>query len=97
MSDVAVERKYALSKVKPGDYILPSNDGKTIWRIARYTEGPSSGIVDWPRDREVWGYWRWDGEVDPGCYIDTGDWNRWEMVGGICETRAEAINDALSY
>lgn len=87
-----IERKYALTKIKPGDYLLPSNDALAVYRIARYTEGPSSGIEDRTRDREVWGYWRWTGV---GRYVDTGSWDRWDMIDGMYDTRAEAIDQAL--
>lgn len=89
----AVERKYALTKIAAGDYLLPSNDGKTIWRIHRYVDGPSSGIMDWPRDRDVWGFWRWEGRAEGA--VDLDDWDRWEMVGGLCDSRADAIQEAL--
>lgn len=90
----AATRQYALSKVAPGDYLLPSNDAQTIWRIARYTEGPSSGL-DWPRDREVWGVWRWTGPVTDTTYIDTADWNRWEFTEGLHDTRQAAVDAAV--
>lgn len=93
MSTQTAERKYALTKVKPGDYLLPSNDAKMIWRIARYTDGPTTGLMDWSRDREVWGVWRWEGEP---TYVDTGSWNRWEMVLGPLFTRAEAIRKVMT-
>jgi hypothetical protein len=94
MSNAKLERKYALTKVAPGDYLLPSNDGCTIWRIARYEDGPSKGL-DIPRDREFWGVWRWAGAECFVGYVDTGDWSRWNMVESGCDTRAEAIREAL--
>lgn len=88
------ERKYALVRLKAGDYILPSNDGQTLWRIARYTDGPSSGL-DLPRDREFWGVWRWTGRVIEGEYLDTEDWQSWEFFQGMYDARSEAIDAAL--
>ena len=90
-------RKYALSKVKPGDYVFPSNDGQTVLRVAKYEDGPSHGLVDFDNDREFWGVWRW---AEPftgakGGYIDVEDWNRWEFCEGMLTTRAEAIDAAL--
>lgn len=90
----AAERKYALTKIAPGDYLLPSNDAQALWRIARYTDGPSNGL-DWPRDREVWGLWRWNMPMGQSGYVDTGSWDHWEMVDGPLYTRAEAITEAL--
>ena len=36
-----VARKYALTKIDPGDYLLPSNDATVLYRIRKYTDGPS--------------------------------------------------------
>jgi hypothetical protein len=90
-------RKYALSKVKPGDYLLPSNDGQTVYRIAKYEDGPSHGLVAFDKDREFWGVWRWQDDVPlgPGSYVDVEDWNRWEFCEGLHDKRADAIHAAL--
>lgn len=87
------ERKYAMTKLAPGDWLLPDNDGKRLWRIARYEDGPSHGLEDWPKDREVWGIWRW---LEPRHgTIDPDDWAEWEMWEGSCQTRQDAIEAAL--
>jgi hypothetical protein len=89
-------RKYALTRVATGDYIFPSNDGKTIWRVAKYEDGPSHGLDEMPRDRELWGLWKWREPIGlQSPYVDTGDWNRWEFWEGWHETRQEAIDAAL--
>lgn len=89
----AAERKYVLTRIKAGDYLLPSNDGRTIWRLSQYEDGPSHGL-DWPKDRQVWGCWRWvGGTIRPG--IDVEDWSSWEMVASTLATRKEAISEAL--
>lgn len=91
------KRKYALSKVAAGDYVFPSNDGKTVWRIAKYEDGPSHGITDWDRDREFWGVWRWAEPFTGNLrgYVDLEDWNRWEFCEGMHDTRGEAVDAAL--
>jgi hypothetical protein len=94
MTTTAVVWKYALTKVGAGDYLLPSNDAQNIWRIHRYTDGPSNGL-DLPRDRELWGVWRWTGRVGPGTYVDTGSWDRWELRSDTYDTRRDAITAAL--
>lgn len=72
------QRKYALTKIAAGDYLLPSNDAQTIWRITAYTDGPSNGL-EIPKDRKFWGLWRWDS----ACYasrsgvVDPDDWEQW--------------------
>jgi hypothetical protein len=94
MSASAVERKYALTKVATGDYLLPSNDATTVWRIASYVDGPSNGL-EIPRDRTFWGLWQWPEPIGPGCCVDTGSWDRWDMWDGLYDTRAQAIAAAL--
>jgi hypothetical protein len=91
------ERKYALTKVAAGDYLLPSNDGRTIWRVVRYEDGPSHGLADWPRDRVVWAAYRWAGP-DSEPFVDTSPdaWGRWKPSHDGCATRAEAIRWALA-
>jgi len=42
-------RKYVMTRIDKGDYLLPSNDGETLWRIRQYMDGPSWGLLDWPR------------------------------------------------
>lgn len=91
-------RKYVLTKIGKGDYLLPSNDGCTLWRLRIYEDGPSHGL-DWPRDLTLWAIWRWDRPInaDAGSLdtVDPYEWARWEHVEGGCETRAEAIDAAL--
>lgn len=88
--ELPVERKYALTKIKRGDYLLPSNDGKTIWRLCTYEDGVEQGL-----DHDlgtVWGVWKWEGSGDT---IDPQDWDRWGMYESSLATRAEAIEAAL--
>lgn len=91
------ERKYAMTKISKGDYLLPGNDGKTIYRLEQYEDGPSYGLYDWPRDKLLWAVWRWTG--DPNC-VDVSDsparWcDYWELVADVFPTRREAIGRAL--
>lgn len=92
------ERKYAMTRVAPGDYLLPSNDGRTLWRLSTYEDGPSYGLdVKWS-DRKFWGVWRFDGDFSDGVITgaDVEDWNRWELVHGMLGTRREAMESALA-
>lgn len=92
------ERKYALTKVDKGDYLLPSNDRATLWRIAVYVDGPSSGLTDWPKDKTLWGLWRFIGRpVTDGLTLDLGDldWGEWECVEQGFATRQDAIDEAI--
>ena len=93
----ATERKYALTRVATGDYLLPSNDLRTLWRIFSYVDGPSFGLDDWPRDKTLWRLMRWTGETNPGSFVDVSlDDRRWAGVADGFATRREAIEDALS-
>ncbi len=76
-----MSRKYALSKVEQGDYLLPSNDGRMIFRMAKCESGE-------------WDLWRWASPVSIGSYVDTGDWSRWELVACF-NSRADAVDEAL--
>lgn len=100
---MTIERKFALVRVEAGDYLLPSNDEQTIWRVARYWE---DGSLEWTdtqgRTRQVIG-WRWqiwrrpmpDRERD--LPDDFFEWEDWTLAAGPFETRGDAIEDALSY
>lgn len=100
---IATERKHSLTRIAKGDYLLPSNDGKTLWRITTYEDGPSHGLDDWPRDRTFWGAWRYIGRIDwhGDMGLDAweelaGDWNDWSGPwDSYLETRREAIESAL--
>jgi hypothetical protein len=37
-----VERLYAMTKLGAGDWLLPGNDGQTLWRIRSYDEDGSA-------------------------------------------------------
>jgi hypothetical protein len=95
------ERKWVLTKVGPGDYLLPSNDAQTLWRLRSYEDGPSHGLdVNWSRDRTFWELWRWKGRIDEHEEIaeslDEGRWSdRWEHVESSLASRREAIDAAL--
>lgn len=93
--ETTVQRKYALSRVRAGDYLLLSNDGATLWRIAIYTEGPSSGLEDWPRDRTVWGCWFYERPVTGADAVSVEDWGYWEFWEGLYGNRRDAIDAAL--
>jgi hypothetical protein len=89
-------RHYAMSRVRAGDYILPANDAKTLWRISRYEDGPTNGL-DLPRDRMFWGCWKWSYPIeDWNAVADPLSWEHWDYQEGLLATRAEAVEAALS-
>ena len=90
-----VERRYALTRLSAGDYLLPSNDGTTLYRLQRYMDGPSCGIMGWPRDRWMWRVFRWCKPL-PCDDIDLGEYfDGWREVSVMHDTRREAIDSAL--
>lgn len=94
----APERKYALTKLAAGDYLLPSNDAATVWRLSTYTDGPSMGLDSLKRDREFWGVWRFIGRpVTNGLMTgeEVEDWNQWEQFDSLLDSRAAAIRSAM--
>ena len=51
-----MERKYVITKLREGDYLLPSNDAQTIWRLASHEEDGSAWYHDkHGRERPVTG------------------------------------------
>lgn len=47
-------RRWALSKLGPGDYLLPSNDSRTLWRLTAYEDGADFGAVVPYARRRFW-------------------------------------------
>ncbi len=90
---MVAESKWVMTKVAAGDYLLPSNDAQTIWRLVRYTDGPSFGL-DWSSDRDQWCVRRWSGDLD--THVDIEDGTRWEGVADGFDTRSQAIEYALA-
>jgi hypothetical protein len=88
-----VNRKYALQRIKAGDYLLLSNDQSVTWRIATYTED-GSAVRDGGRPvvGTFWGLWKYTGRAGR---MDVDDWNDFEMWDAMIRTRAEAIGYAM--
>lgn len=88
-----IERKYAFAKGGgPGDWLLPGNDGKTLWRLRKYEDGPSTGVDSMSRDREFWGVWKWIGP-DKQWNLAEENWDAWDL--SMYEKREEAVQAAL--
>lgn len=84
------ERKYPLSKIAAGDYVLPSNDGRALWRVSRYRVDDRRSVDRWLIQRWIGG-----GNLEAIARSDLLDWNLWETWDTEYETRAEAIDAAL--
>lgn len=94
-------RRYVLTKIEPGDYLLPSNDGRTLWRIKRSEEiePVERGGHTTMRRVPVWEAWRYMGivapHVDRRLPDDFLEWSEWEACASWCATRADAIREAM--
>ena len=89
-------RVYVLTRLGSGDYLLPSNDGRTLWRISRYDDPEFIGQPHgWQAHRisthdfqqRTANGWGWQ---------DPLDWEHWEYWGGGYRTRGEAVDEVLT-
>lgn len=91
-----MERKYAITKIEAGDYILPSNDAKTLWRIQKLgSVGGSEDNVEWDWSEAGWYVSKYNQYVDQTLQIDVDDWSFWTDWSGPYATRAEAVKDVI--
>jgi len=100
------QRRYQLTRVRAGDYIVPTNDGKTLLRISSYEEtGDGEELVNGKWRKITGTYWsahRYEltveqmharyGDDIPDDFLD---WDRWEHVAGGFGTRAACIEDMV--
>jgi hypothetical protein len=92
------ERIYPLVRITAGDYLLPSNDGRELWRIYRYHEDGSLEDGDGSRIRgDFWGAARYRyGSPEQAVHDeDLTEWNCWDIWVTLLRTRQEAIEEAL--
>jgi len=88
-------RKYALTRIKAGDYLLPSNDRSVIWRIVRYTEDGSAAYDD--GTKLVGEFWRLCKYVGRNNRIDPDAWDDSHEVTCLLKSRDAAIKEAMKY
>lgn len=96
-----MERKYVMTKIGAGDYLLPSNDEGTLWRLRTYEDGRVNGLERGPWCAEYWELRRWtgggplDGNVRMVASLVDDDFEPWEWVAGSFRKRSEAIEEAM--
>jgi len=99
------ERRYALVRVGKGDYLLPSHDLQTLWRIRSYLEDGSAFWVDEKgAEHEIrgtfWSVHRYSGTpaqaADDDDLLDPDESDRWSAWGYGFRTRQEAVADAIA-
>lgn len=97
-----LERTWKMTRIGPGDYLLPSNDQTILWRITRYHEDGSASVsgdgVTW---RKVvgtrWSLAKFEHAVQRDFTDEILDWGHWQHWESMLMTRGEAIEAALSY
>lgn len=88
-----MERMWQMTRLGPGDYLLPSNDKSRLWRITRTDESDDAeGIGGWMLCR--WnagegGHWL---RATPA---EVRSWSNWIVWDQGRPTRQSAINQAL--
>lgn len=94
------ERKYALTRVSAGDYLAPSNDGQTLWRIYSYVEDGSAEVSsDGKKWRKVTGTWwaaaRYKQPLPSGGELpdDFLEWGNWDVWATGLRTKREALGE----
>jgi len=104
-----LERKYQMTRLRKGDYLLPSNDAETLWRIATYQEdGTATYQTEFtpgkgPSGREYvlrGTFWALYKRPMPkaGQLIDLEAWgDEWEFWAGPLPTRDSAIRAAMRW
>jgi hypothetical protein len=95
-------RVYQMTRVRSGDYLVPSNDATQLWRISRYEE---DGSLYYPGDdRQVRGtFWRvarFRGSLEGAAALlerdvdEFLDWDQWSEWASLQPTRAAALEAA---
>ena len=92
---LAPKRIYKMTRLGKGDWLLPSNDAQTLWRICSYEEDGSADITG-----TFWNLWRWDGgfpTIDSlAGALEMNDWTMWELWDSGYRRRADVVNAALA-
>ena len=89
-----------MTRMGAGNYLLPSNDGQTLWRIySYYEEGSLSYELPGVGYRGVRGtFWACARRPMPDkwfSYEELSEWDEWEFWAGPLRSRREAIDEAL--
>lgn len=94
---VTVERKFQLIKLDAGDWMLPGNTGRTLWRLTRYTEDGSLRGQDGRRIvGAFWSVHRYRYDADH-TVRDVENWDHWQTYSTLLPSRDAAIDAALAY
>lgn len=85
-----------MTRISAGDYLLPSNDGQTLWRIYRYTDEYVDGETGRDRRLKCWGTAKFRRPIETALDVDDLlDWEYWDHWATYL-TRAEAVEAAAT-
>lgn len=97
----AVERKWQMTRLCAGDYLLPSNDSTVMWRLSTHEDGSLYGLECSYEERTFWQL-EWMLREDFDSYVERygevpggGDGTLWHESAWGLATRKEAINLAM--
>jgi hypothetical protein len=90
-------RQYALTRLRTGDYLCPSNDRTTLWRFRKYWEDGS--LEDGNGGTITGHFWEvyscplpTDAQLQMAVYDDPDLWTLpWQTAESLLKTRREAI------
>lgn len=88
------EQKFSAFKIEAGDYLVPGNDGITLFRVCK---GQEEHVAENGLDIDItpcWDVFRWYGrltqaKVEDRIAEDVENWDRWEFMENA-RTKAEA-------
>ena len=90
------ERKWAMTKIGPGDWLCLSNDKRTVWRFHKHVDGTAHGLECDYYERTFWRAVYMPVEVfeaDVERWVDPSSaWAaEWREAGWYLPTRSAAI------
>ena len=107
MSTEETERNYAMIRLGAGDWLLPSNDGQTMWRLHSYEEDGSAWREDEQGRKHFIRGTHWNVSrmtmmklqalVESPVTTDEDilDWDEWEAWASSLRSRREAVAETL--
>ena len=102
-TQVCEARKYAMTRISAGDWLLPSNDGRTLWRVVEYVEDGCTEVSadgkKWHKlTGKFWAVWKYRKPLpDEAMPLpdDFLEWEQWEQWDSGLLKRKYAVEAAL--
>ena len=91
----ATDRRYALVRLAPGDWLWMSDDRRRLYRLVRHPDG-SWLMEDWPSGKPTWAAWEYRGDVHDLAGVEIEDWDQWDLYAAGYATRRDALAAAIA-